>query len=167
VHRHHISGASPSAQRRAIRTIAFVEALKGIVVLLAATGLLTLLHRNLNEFAARLVQYSHLNPASKYPHIFLDAVTHLQQPRLLWLAAGAATYSAVRLVEAYGLFRERAWAEWLAAVSGGSYLPLESMELLRKPSALGLAVLAVNLVVVLVMVWALLQRRRARVTSIT
>ncbi|HTO57418.1 MAG TPA: DUF2127 domain-containing protein, partial [Pseudomonadales bacterium] len=83
-----------------------------------------------------------------------------QEPRLLWLAAGAATYSAVRLVEAYGLFRERAWAEWLAALSGGLYVPVEIVELVRKPTWLSLTVLVVNVAVVAVMVWALVARRR-------
>jgi uncharacterized membrane protein (DUF2068 family) len=142
-----------------------VEALKGVVVLLAATGLLAFVHKDLNDLAARLVEHAHLNPASEYPHIFLDAVSHLQQPRLVWLAAGAAAYAAVRLIEAYGLFWERAWAEWLAAFSGGLYVPLELIELVRKPSALGVAVLAVNLAVVAVMAWALVQKRRFHANS--
>lgn len=155
------AGASSGrAARRAIRTIAFVEGFKGVVVLLVATGLLSLIHKDLNEVATRWVEHSHLNPASKYPQIFVDAMSHLQEPRLLWLAAGAATYSAVRLVEAYGLFRERAWAEWLAALSGGLYVPVEIVELVRKPTWLSLTVLVVNVAVVAVMVWALVARRR-------
>lgn len=155
-----------AASRRAIRVIAFVEALKGAVVLLAATGLLALLHRDLNELGIRLVEHTHLNPAAKYPHIFLDAMSHLDQPRLLWLAAGALLYAMVRLAEAYGLFWQRAWAEWLAALSGGVYVPIELIELIRRPSAFGLAVLLINMAVVAVMVLALLQRLRpARVES--
>lgn len=149
---------SSRSSRRAIRLIALVEALKGIVVLLAASGLLALVHRDLNDLAARLVAHSHLNPASKYPHIFIDAVAHLPQTRLLWLAAGAAAYAALRLTEAYGLLRERAWAEWLAAVSGAIYVPVEVVELVRKPTPLGASVLTANVLVVAVMVWALRQR---------
>lgn len=137
-----------------------VEALKGAVVLLAATGLAASVHKDLNDLAERLVEHAHLNPASKYPHIFLDAMSRLQEPRLLWLAAGAAAYATVRFIEAYGLFRQRAWAEWLAALSGGLYVPLEIAKLVRKPSALGAAMLLVNLAVVAVMVWALRQRRQ-------
>ncbi len=149
-----------STSRRAVRLVAFVEAFKGVVVLLAATGLLALVHQDLNEWAARLVRHSHLNPASHYPHIFLDAVAHVQQARLLWLALGAAAYASVRLLEAYGLFRERPWAEWLAALSGAIYVPFEIAEVVHKPSAVGFFVLAVNLLVVTVMARALLLRRR-------
>lgn len=151
---------SPAAPRGALRAVALIEAFKGAVVLLAASGLLALVHRDLNDLAARLVAHAHLNPAAHYPHIFLDAVSQLQQPRLLWLAAGAALYGAVRLAEAYGLWTDRAWAEWLAALSGGLYVPIEVAELLHRPTVLGAAVLAVNAAVVAVMVRALLQRRR-------
>lgn len=148
--------------RRALRTIAAVEAAKGVVVLLAATGLLSLLHADLGALAARLVRYSHLNPASHYPQILVDAASHLQTPRLLWLAAGALAYAALRLVEAWGLYRERAWAEWLAALGGAIYVPIELAELLHRTTPLGLAVLTVNLAVVAVMVQALRARRVRR-----
>jgi uncharacterized membrane protein (DUF2068 family) len=150
-----------SAVSKAVRLVALFELLKGAVVLLAATGLLALLHQDLNVLAARLVEHTHLNPASKYPHIFLDAVSRLQQPRLLWLAAGAGLYSGVRLLEGYGLLRGRAWAEWLAALSGGVYVPLEVAEALQGPSALNVGLLLANLLVVAVMVRALMQRRKS------
>lgn len=153
---------SPSTARRAIRTIAAFEAAKGLVVLLAATGLLSLVHADLGALAARLVRYSHLNPASHYPQILIDAASHLQTPRLLWLAAGAIAYSLLRLVEAWGLYRERAWAEWLAAGGGAIYVPIELAEVLHKPSVLGVVVMAANVAVVAVMVMALRARRAAR-----
>lgn len=149
--------------RRAIRAIAAVEALKGAVVLLAGTGVLALIHRDLHHLAVRLVEHSHLNPASKYPQIFIDALGNLHNSQLLLLALGAAFYSTLRFVESYGLFRERAWAEVLAAVSGAVYLPIEVTELIERATALRAIVLAINVVVVAVMVQALLQRRKATV----
>jgi len=158
---------STSASRRAIRAIALVEASKGLLVLLVATGVLSLIHRqDLYDVAVQLVRHSHLNPASHYPQIFLDAMAKVQDGgHVLWLAAGSAAYSAARLAEAYGLLRERAWAEWLAAASGAIYVPFDLLHLVRRPSMVGLVVVLVNLAVVGVMVLALLQRRRARVAG--
>jgi len=146
--------------RDAIKAVAAFEALKGFVVLLAASGALLLIHRDMHEFAARLIEHAHLNPAAKYPHIFIDAAANVHDARLLLLAAGAAAYSILRLVEAYGLLREAAWAEMLAAASGAIYVPFEIAELVRRPSWLNVAVLVLNLVVVAVMVGALRARRR-------
>ncbi|MEQ1579073.1 MAG: DUF2127 domain-containing protein [Steroidobacteraceae bacterium] len=148
-------------ERKAIRLVAYFEAFKGILVLVAASGLLTLLHRNVQDFAARLIEHAHLNPASKYPRIFLDAAGQLQDSRLILLALGAAAYSTIRLLEAYGLYREKAWAEVLAAASGAIYMPFELYGWVRDPTWLHACILLLNAGVVAVMLLALWHRRQA------
>jgi uncharacterized membrane protein (DUF2068 family) len=147
--------------RTAINAVAFFEAFKGFLALCAASGFLLFVHRDLHELAVRLVEHAHLNPAARYPHIFLDAAANMNDSQLVLLAAGAAAYSLVRAVEAYGLFRERAWAEVLAAASGAVYVPFELEELVRHRNWLGLVIIAINVAVVAVMVRALLQRRQS------
>jgi uncharacterized membrane protein (DUF2068 family) len=147
---------------RALRFVAALEALKGLVVLLAGSGLLLLIHQDVHQLAASLLAHAHLNPAAKYPQIFLDAVSGVTDHGLWQLAAGAAAYAALRLVEAYGLFMERAWAEVLAAVSGAVYVPFEVAELFHRPTVLAVLLLVLNLLVVALMVHALQQRRLSR-----
>jgi len=149
------------ATSKTIRLVALFEASKGILVLLAATGLLSLVHSDIHAVAAKLIEHTHLNPASRYPRIFLDAANHLQNFRLLLLASGAAVYSVIRFIEAYGLFYERTWAEVLAAGSGAIYIPFELVELVLRPTWYGFALLLLNLMVVVVMLRALLSRRRS------
>ena len=141
-----------------IRAIAVFEAAKGAVVLLAGFGLLGLMHGDAQRVAERLVRFTHLNPASRYPRIFLDAATQVTDTQLWLLAAAAATYSTVRAFEAYGLWRGRAWAEWLALVGGGLYVPVEYYHLWQRFTWLRLAILGANLAVVAVMAYALLHR---------
>ena len=137
------------------------EALKGLVVLLAGTGLLANVHRNLPELAAAVITHLHMNPASHYPHIFLDAALSLPDQRLSLLALGAAVYASVRLAEAYGLYFEKRWAEILAAASGAIYVPFEIYALLHRPSWHAALFLALNLTVVALMLFALRRRRLA------
>lgn len=146
-----------------VRFVAYFEAAKGALVLLAASGLLSLLHRDVYDTAVRLIEHLHLNPASKYPQIFLDAASKTGDARLVGLAAGATLYAAIRFAEAYGLFFERAWAEALAALSGALYIPYEIAGLLHKTSWHGVALLTLNIAVVALMVRALLRRRRSSV----
>jgi uncharacterized membrane protein (DUF2068 family) len=148
-----------------VRAIAYLEAGKGLLVLAAATGLLSLIHRDVYEIAATLIDHAHLDPAAKYPQIFLDAASRMGDSRLMMLAAGAALYAGVRLVEAYGLYFERAWAEVLAAVSGAIYVPFELSGLAHKPSWHGVALLGLNLAIVAFMIRAMLRRRGARVAD--
>jgi len=145
-----------------VRTVAYFEAFKGVIAFLVATGALSLLHKDVHKLAIRLVEHAHLDPAAKYPGVFLDAVNHLQDSRILLLASGAAAYCLIRGAEAYGLFNERAWAEVLAAGSAAIYVPMELVGLYRHPAWLGLLFLLANVAVVAIMVQALLRKRAAR-----
>jgi len=145
----------------AVRLIALFEAFKGVLVLLVGTGVIALRHKGVYDVALSLLEHAHLNPASRYPHIFLDAASDLQNTRLVVLAAGAACYSALRFVEAYGLLFARGWAEMLAALSGAIYLPFEIAGLLEHRTLLHAGMLLANLVVVAIMLYALVRKRRA------
>lgn len=98
---------------RGIRAVAMLEGAKGAVVLLAGFGLFSLVHRDVQRFAEILVTHAHLNPASRVPRVFLAFASRLDDARLWQLAAGATAYSAVRLVEAYGLWYGRRWGRHL------------------------------------------------------
>ena len=131
-----------------LRTIAAVEALKGVVVLVGAAGIAGLVHENAQVLADEIVRHFHLNPASRYPRIFLELVHSLNSTRLWVLAAGAAIYASMRFIEAYGLWNARTWAEWLGVVSGAIYVPLEIYELSWGITFIKVALLAGNLLVV-------------------
>lgn len=138
-----------------VRTVALFEAGKGALVLVAGLGLLTLVNRDVQEMAEHVVRLSHLNPASHYPHIFVEAAAHVTNQRLWLLAAAAAAYALVRGVEAYGLWHERRWAEWFALVAGALYIPIELYEIVHHVTWLKVTVFAVNAAIVIAMAYAL------------
>lgn len=138
-----------------VRTIAFLEAAKGALVLLAGMGLFAVVHKGAQQFAERIVEHAHLNPASHYPRVFLDLAARTSDIRLWELAAAALAYALLRFAEAYGLWRQRRWGLWVAALSGGLYVPFEIAELVKRASPIGAAVLAVNLAIVAYMVYRL------------
>ncbi|MDQ5836268.1 MAG: DUF2127 domain-containing protein [Acidobacteriota bacterium] len=141
-----------------VRAVAFFEALKGTLVLVAGFGLLSLVHRDLEDLAERLVQHSHLNPASHYPRVFIEAAARTSDARLRTLAAMAFAYSTVRFVEAYGLWKMRAWAEWFAIISGCVYLPIELYELIERATLIRAGVLVVNAAIVAYLLYVRLSR---------
>ena len=148
-----------SGLRKSLDVVAAIEAAKGAIVLLAGFGLLGLLHRDLHVWSSEIVEHLHLNPARKYPHIFIDLMSSLNDRRL-WLMAGMALlYSTIRFAEAYGLWKQKTWAEWLALLGGCIYLPFEVYEIFRKPSFIHVSALVVNLVIVILMARVLLQKR--------
>lgn len=146
----------------ALRTIAAFEAAKGVFALAAGFGLLGLLPHALQAPAHQIAGRLHLNAAKAAPRIFLQLADNLADGRLWLIALLAFAYSVARLVEAYGLWRARRWAEWLAVLSGGIYIPFELYELWLGISAIKLGALIANLAVVGYMLRALQRRAQAR-----
>lgn len=141
-----------NASRQVVKSVAFFEAAKGLIVLLAGFGLLSLLHQDLRALAFALVGRLHLDPHRHYASVFIDTAAHTDDTRL-WLMAGIAfLYAAFRFVEAYGLFFCRTWGEWLAIVSGSLYLPVEVYELWCRLTWVRLTALVANLIVVLAII---------------
>lgn len=150
------------SNRRAMQAVASMEAIKGLIVLGAGFGLLTLLHRDVARIAVSLVTRLHIDPSEHYAGVFLNAADHVTDARL-WFGAGlAALYSALRLAEGYGLWFERRWGEWLGVLSGGIYVPVEVYELWHKPSGVKAATLTLNIAVVAYLVWRLRAGRAGR-----
>jgi len=142
-----------NAASKTMRTIALVEAFKGALVLLVGFGLFSLAHHDAQRIAEQIVTHSHLNPGSRYPRIFLDLTRQITEPHIPLIAAGTGLYVIVRFVEAYGLWYYKKWAQWVSAASGATYIPFELLELREHVTWLGLAALALNLLVVVFMLY--------------
>lgn len=147
-----------------VRVVAAVEATKGLLVLAVGAGLFTLVHRDVEEVAEHIVRVFHLNPASRTPRIFLDLAGHATSSRLQLLALGALAYASLHLVEAYGLWRGRRWAEWLTIAAGGIYIPFELYELSRSVTWAKIGLLAVNLAIVIYLARVLWRTQRSSET---
>ncbi len=154
-----------SPTHKALRTIALFEALKGAIVLVAGFGLLGFLDRDNEAFAEQIIRHLHVDPAQHYAKIFILAMAEQTDSQLMALAGFALIYASVRFAEAYGLWHERRWAEWLAALSGGVYVPIEIYELAHRATWIKAGALTLNLIVVAYMVWLLTERVRQRAAA--
>lgn len=140
-----------SFQHPGMRAIALFEAAKAAVVLLAGFGCLALLHRDARQIATHLIERFHLNPAHHYPQIFIDSAAKVTDTHLWLLASLALVYALIRGAEAYGLWYEHRWAEWLALCSGMIYLPIEFYELGHGVSWIKVGAVIINIVIVIYM----------------
>lgn len=152
-------------QLRALRAVASVEFVKGLVVLLAGFGVLSLVHRDAWDVAESFLEWLHISPDAHYAQVFLNLADQVTDTKLWLVAVGALLYSCLRFIEAFGLWKERAWAEWLALISGAIYLPFEIYELARRPHWIRLAIFLINLAVVLYMAYLRMQGRVRVVNS--
>jgi uncharacterized membrane protein (DUF2068 family) len=141
----------PGAARASVRTIAAWEAIKGVLVLIAAGAATTFLRPNDERSVEEIVGHFHLNPAGHTSHIFQRALEHLADTRIVLLAVGALMYALLRFVEAYGLWAEKRWGWILGIASAGLYLPLEIRELVHRFSWTSVALFVVNVAIVIIL----------------
>ena len=145
-----------------LRAVAVFEALKGTLAVLAAGGLLYYIPRDLRHLAVELIGRLHLNPGKSYPNVFIRVLEDSSNAQLWTIAALVVVYALVRFTEAYGLWRERAWGEWLAAVSGAIYVPFELYEISRHVTWIRLTALGLNVAIVAFMAYALWKRKERK-----
>src|SRR5271165_4557000 len=150
------------AQRRLLRLVASFEFTKGIFVLLIGMSAILLVHKDAWVIAESLLALLHISTDRHSAQLFLDFADNLTDARLWGAAELAFTYSALRFAEAYGLWKERTWAEWIAFGSGTLLLPLEIRELLRGITLLRSTMFLANLAIVFYMFFLLRAGRRRR-----
>lgn len=149
-------------RRRVLRAVASLEFFKGIFVLAMGICALLLLHKDLWVYAESLLALLHINTDRHFAQVFLDFADNITDARL-WAAARIAfAYAALRFTEAYGLWKGRTWAEWVAFVSGTLLLPLEVRELVRGITLLRSGLFIGNVAIVLYMLYVILANRRER-----
>ena len=153
------------AQRRLLRVVAAFELVKGVFVMLIGLSAILLVHKDLWLIAESLLALFHVNTDRRWAQAFLDFADNLTDARL-WAAAQLAfSYTALRFAEAYGLWKQRTWAEWLAFISGTLLLPLEIRGLMRGITVIRSTLLVANLGIVIYMLYVLRAGVRHRAES--
>jgi uncharacterized membrane protein (DUF2068 family) len=145
-----------------LRAVASLEFFKGVFVVLMGICALALVHKDTWLIAESLLSRLHISTDRRPAQIFLDFADNITDARL-WAAARIAfAYAALRFTEAYGLWKERTWAEWVAFLSGTLLLPLEVRELFRGITFWRCALLIGNLAIISYMLYVILENRRER-----
>ena len=150
---------------KGVRTVATLEFIKGIVVALAGLGVFSMRHKDIWGITESFLEFFHVNPYNHYVGVFINLVYRLSDMHLWKIALGATIYVALRFIEAYGLWRIRPWAEWLAIASGSLYVPFEIEDLLRRPDMFRLTIIVVNVGIVLYMMMLRLEAAKRRLAA--
>jgi uncharacterized membrane protein (DUF2068 family) len=157
------------AKHLGLRGIALLEAAKGVLAVLLAVWLVSLLHKDIQDVAEHLLRILHkifrIHPDGRIAREIIHGARRVTRGNLhLWIG-GTLIYSGIRFAEATGLWLEKQWAEWFALISGCLYLPIEIYELARHATPIKWGVFATNVLIVAYLAWLLrdlhLQRKQA------
>lgn len=150
---------------KGVRTVATLEFVKGVVVALAGLGVFSMRHKDIWGITESFLEFFHVNPYNHYVGVFINLVYRISDMHLWKIALVATVYVALRFIEAYGLWRIRPWAEWLAIASGSLYVPFEIEDLLRRPDMFRFTIIVVNVGIVLYMMMLRLEAAKKRLAA--
>lgn len=152
---HNVGVEGKRDHHRGLRTVATLEATKGVFVLLAAFGFAEVLlrHVDLEDAAQNLLEFLQIDRDRRVSRALVEIAGRMMDADLVTVLVIAFVYSGLRFLESYGLWRQRVWAEWLAIMSGAVYLPFELYNLVRRPTIAHWIILVVNIGVVVYIAW--------------
>lgn len=144
-----------------IRLIATGKLVKGAGFLVLAVCLGRLVHApDVEAWVAAFLDHIHIDPDGRHAQRAIAWISSMPHQRLVAVAAGAYAWSVLYLIEGFGLWFDRPWAEWLTTIGTALFIPVEAIHLWHKPT-IGIAVvLAINLAVTAYLGRRLWLRRR-------
>lgn len=142
------TGEPPVPRDRLLPWIAAERAFRAFVLITVGLALVTHPHANWAEEITRFAQRLGLDPNSNWIRKLLEKVRSISSQQDLLFGAIALAYGALEGIEAYGLWMQRRWAEWLTVFATSLLLIPEIWELTKSTTFLKVGALIVNLLVV-------------------
>lgn len=139
---------TPKERDWTIHIIAGFKLLKGLLLFIVAIKLLTLLNKDVAQWATDFVNRNGIDEENHYVHAILEKLAGVNRNQLMAMSGGAFLYSGLQLTEGIGLWLEKRWAEYLTVIATALLVPLEIYELFERFTWVRVVVLIVNLFVV-------------------
>ena len=146
---------------RFLRAVAVFKFVKATLLLVTAWGLLKFVNP---EFEARVDFWIESLRSGFGQYLMreaVDKINRLSPVRLHLLSFASVVYAVLFLVEGYGLWRGRRWAEYLTVVVTSLLIPVEIYEVLTRGRLAAVAVLILNVLIVVYLVRRVTIERRA------
>ena len=146
---------------RGLLYIGLFKLAKSIFFFFVGMGAFHLLHKDLNDEAQRLAStLLRFEPEGRLTALIMENVQLIDPRRLREIGFFTFAYSALALIEGFGLMREKVWAEYLTLSLTVMFLPWELYELVRHGSWMRLSLLLINLVVLAYLLWILDRKKK-------
>jgi uncharacterized membrane protein (DUF2068 family) len=152
------SAQDSASDQRGLFLVGLFKLSKAVFFTSVGAGALHLVHRNLGDFVMRLIDALPIDPEGRVVSIIMDKADLIDAHDLRRIGAGAFIYAMLCLVEGYGLVTRRTWAEYFTVILTAMGLPVETFEIIRRFNWYKVGALAVNLLILLYLLWVLKKR---------
>lgn len=154
----HLVKVTSERRDRLLPWIAAERALRAVVLLAIGLVLVTHPHANWASEISRLAQHMGLNPKDNWIQRIIDKIKKIHAHEDVVFGVAALAYGTLEGLEAYGLFRQRRWGEWLTVLATSLLFVPEIWELTKSASLLKFGAVVVNALIVAYLVWRLRRR---------
>jgi len=145
-------GRRAASRNRIILLIAVFKLAKGLILVAAGIGALKLLRHDVASSLANWFALVRVDPDNRYINRLMAGLLAVNHRKLEEISVGTFFYAALFLTEGTGLALGKRWAEYFTSIVTGSFIPLETYELIHRFSVVKLIVVAINVGVVLYLV---------------
>lgn len=140
--------------------IAVYKLLQALLFVAIGVGALRLLHKDVDDVLYRVASDLRFNPEGRIVNFILDRASLLNDPILKRIGFGAFCYAGIGILEAIGLYLEKAWGEYLTLIITASFLPFEVLEIMRRNTWPRVGLLVINVVVLIYLTKLVIDRQR-------
>ncbi len=153
------NASRPRRRDKGLVLIAAYKLLVALIFAIVGVGAVRLIGRDVDNLLAGLVSDLHF-PESRFINFLIDKASMIDDHMLRRIGAGAFGYSGLSLLEAIGLYLEKAWGEYLTLLITASFLPIEIRELVLRFTWLRIGIFVVNLGVLVYLLFTVMERRK-------
>jgi uncharacterized membrane protein (DUF2068 family) len=144
---------------RGLLLVGLFKLSKAIFFTAVGAGALDLMNKNISDVVRHIIDALRIDPERHFVGILMEHVGVIQPHQLKRAGILSFLYATVCVVEGTGLMLEKRWAEYFTVILTAMGLPWESYELMLRFSWYKVALLVINLVVLLYLLWILKKRR--------
>ncbi len=141
--------------------IGVFKLVKALLLFAVALSVMRLVHGDAPAVIDHWTRELHIDPDGRHFGRVLQRLLSLDERHVRAITAGMIVYASVFTIEGVGLILRQRWAEWFTVIVTASFVPVEVYEIVRRPGAVRVAALAVNLAIV----WYLVVRLRKRLAK--
>jgi len=141
----------------ALRAIAIYKFVKGVALLLVAAVAFRLVNTPSLDHLANWILQLPIRSGHGIVIRWVNDLLDLTPRKFELIGIGASIYATLFLIEGWGLWRRKRWAEYLTVFATASLIPFEAWEIFHHFTWLKVAALAVNVVIV-VYLWRIVRR---------
>ncbi len=147
-----------SADVRGLFLVGLFKLSKALFFISVGAGALHFVHRNIGDFVMRIIDLLPIDPEGRVVSMIMDKADLIDAHDLRRIGAGAFIYAMLCLIEGCGLVLRKTWAEYFTVVLTFMGLPVETFEILRRFTWYKVGAFAVNLFILLYLLWVLKKR---------